>query len=438
MLKGIKIQIYPSKNQLIYINKLLGSSRFVYNACLTYKIDQYNNDKYIVSWNELGQYITSLKKQEEYKWLNDVHSKVIAQSIIDLNTSYNNFFKNNKGFPKFKSKKEYKLTCRFPNDAISKYAFNGNRINLTRELKDIYFKCSRKDEKYLNKNRSEIRSITLTKTRSNKYYLGILIDKKEINKILPKPNNSIIGIDLGIKDFIVTSNNDHFENIKIIRNNEKKLKKLQRNLSKKVNGSKNKNKARIKLAKFHEKLNYIKNNYLHEVTNELLNENQIIVIEDLSVSGMIKNHNLAKSISELSLYEFKRILKYKAEWYDRDIIEIDKWFSSSKLCNNCGYKYNNLTLNERSWKCPKCNTIHDRDLNAAFNIKNEGLRILNIKENKLNINIFDKNNLDVNNLNKQIGLSSPELTLVDYPTMDDRYESNLKSSDRMKQEKNVR
>ena len=252
---------------------------------------------------------------------------------------------------------------------------------------------------------------------------------------MPK-TNKIIGIDLGIKDFIVDSNCNKFENLKLIRNNKKKLVKLSRQLNKKqligtgeykINKydkeveiktpSKNREKARIKLAKFNEKLNNIKENYLHEITNQLLNENQVIVMENLNVNGMLKNHNLARSIQELSLNRFKNMLTYKANWYGREIIEIDRFYPSSKLCSNCGYKNNKLTLNDRSWKCPVCGVIHNRDLNAAINIKKEGLRILSIKENK-------------------IGLSSPELTLEDYPTMDDKAEMPLKSSDRMRQEKN--
>ena len=184
---------------------------------------------------------------------------------------------------------------------------------------------------------------------------------------------------MGIKDFIVTSENQIFENIKIKRSNEKKLIKLNRKLSRKQKDSKNKNKARIKLAKFHEKLNNIKENYLHHVSNQLLNENQVIVMEDLNVNGMMKNHNLAKSIQELSLYHFKEILKYKAEWHRRYVVEIDRFYPSSKLCSNCGNKNDELTLKDREWTCPECHSVLKRDLNAAINIKNEGLRILNNK-----------------------------------------------------------
>jgi putative transposase len=407
MLKAIKIRIYPTDDQTHYINGLLGTCRFIYNNLLAYKIHQYNENKHSVNFSELGKQLVTIKS--EYEWIRLSHSKVLQQSLINLEKAYSSFFNNGAGFPKFKSKKDNTHSCRFPSDAFM--GVNGNRISLIKQLKDIHFKCSRKDEVYLNKNQEIVRSITLTKTNSNKYYLSVLIDK--LNKILPKPSNDVIGIDLGIKDFIIDSKGNHYENIKIKRNNEKKLTKLHRQLSKKEKGSKNRNKARIKLAKFYNKLHNIKENYLHDVSNQLLNDNQVIVMEDLNVKGMLKNHNLAKSIQELSLYEFKDKLKYKSEWYGRDIIEIDRFFPSSKLCSCCGHKYRDLKLSQREWVCSSCGTKHDRDINAAINIENEGRRIL------------------------KIGLSSPEFTLADYPLMDDKAEKPLKSNGRKKQEKNV-
>ena len=218
-----------------------------------------------------------------------------------------------------------------------------------------------------------IKSATLTKTKSGNYFFSILIDRS--NKKLNKPKNNVIGIDLGIKDFIVSSEGTKYENLKIKRTNKHKISKLHRELSRKQKGSSNKNKARIKLSKLYEKLNNQKEYYLHSITNQLLSENQTIVIENLNVKGMLKNHKLARSIQELSLYRFKEILKYKAKWYDREVIEVDRWFPSSKLCSNCGYKNKELTLKDREWICPECNSLLNRDLNAAINIKNEGMKI---------------------------------------------------------------
>jgi putative transposase len=392
MIRAIKLQLYLNDEQRVYASKLFGTSRFIYNNLLSYKIQKYNLDKSTVSFGELGKQLVNLKS--EYEWIKDSHSKVLQQSIIDLDKAYKSFFKNGYGFPKFKSKKDNKNSCRFPVDAIS--GINGNRITLIKQLKDIHFKCSINDERFLNKNQDEIKSATLTKSKSGKYFLSILIDKP--TKTLAKATNDIIGIDLGIKDFIVDSNGKRYENIKIKRNNEKQLARLHKQMSRKLmigtgefkfnekwqkdveikRPSKNREKARIKLAKLYEKLTNKKENYLHHVVNELLNENQVIVIEDLNIEGMMKNHNLAKSIQELSLSRFKTILKYKALWYGRDVIEIDRFFPSSKLCSNCGSKNTELKLSDREWECTTCNTIHDRDLNAAVNIREEGSRILKI------------------------------------------------------------
>jgi putative transposase len=376
MLKAIKVRLYPNKEQEIYINKLLGSYRFVYNQCLALKKNTYIESKTNIGLKELGNYFhQDLTKKPEYQWLNEHNTKVLKQSVINLLDSYKRFFVNGNGFPKFKSKHDNNQSCRFPVEAISrKNNYLTNRLSLTSQIKDVKFKCSDEYHNFLNEYKSGIKSATLSKTKSGKFFLSILVEHNEI-KGLPKTNN-VIGIDLGIKDFVITSEGEAFENIKIKRNNQKKLNKLHKQLSKKQKGSKNRNKARIKLAKYYEKLNNQKENYLHQVTNSLLNENQVIVIEDLNVNGMIKNHKLAKSIQELSLYKFKSILKYKAEWYNRDIIEIDRYFPSSKLCNVCNYKNNDLSLSDRTWKCPECGTEHDRDLNAALNIKNKGLKIL--------------------------------------------------------------
>ena len=377
MLKAIKIRLYPSQEQSIYINKLLGSSRFVYNQCLNYKINEYTLLNKPTGIKDTGKYLTELKIEKE--WLRESHSKVLQQSLINLEVAYKNFFKSGLGFPKFKSKHQNQ-SCRFPIDDIS--SVKGNRINIINSLKDIHFKCSKNDEKYLNKNQNLIKSGTLSKTKTGNYYFSILIDRP--NKTINKIGNNLIGIDLGIKDFIVSSTGIKYENLKSKRLNKNKLARLHRELSRKQKDSNNRNKARIKLSKTYEKLNNIKEYYLHSITNQLLSENQTIVMEDLNVKGMLKNHKLAKSIQELSLNRFKTILKYKAEWYGREVIEVGRWFPSSKLCSACGYKNDELELKDREWLCPVCGTIHDRDLNAANNIKNEGTRI-------------------------KIGLSSPEL-----------------------------
>jgi putative transposase len=371
MIKAIKIRLYPSENQENYISQLLGSCRFAYNACLAFKIKRYQEESKSTSLGECGKFLTHLKNQEETKWLKDVHSKVLQQTLINLEVAYKSFFRNGAGFPKFKSKRDSKQSCRFPVDAIS--SIRGNRINIIKPLKDIHFKCSIRDEKLLNKFQDKILSGTLTKTKSGKYEFSVLIDLPESEK-LPKNENKV-GLDIGIKSFIIDSNGKEYENLKLIRSHSKKLAKLQRNLSKKVKDSKNFHKARIKLARFHEKLTNIKNFYLHSVVNSILKENQLVVIEDLNVKGMMRNHNLARSIQELSIYQFKQILSYKANWLGRDLIQIDRFFPSSKLCGKCGVKNENLELKDREWGCISCGAKHSRDLNAAQNILKEGIRL---------------------------------------------------------------
>ena len=403
MLKAIKVRLYPTEEQVVYINKQLGCCRFVYNNCLEYRTSAHETNKTSISASESIKHIVLLKQDNEF--LKEVHSKVLQQSVRDMNQAYDNFFKQHKGYPKFKSKHDSKQSCRFPKDAF--IGVRGNRIDLIKALKDIHFKCSRADEKYLNRNQEKVSSLTLTKTPCGEYYLSILIDKPHQ---IRKEASNVVGVDLGIKDFIVTSDGEHTENPHLQKTQIKKIKRLQRQLSKKQKNSKNRERARIKLAKVYKKIKNRKQEFLHQITNKLIDENQVICLEDLNVRGMLKNHKLAESIQEMNFGEFRRMIEYKAMWYGRTLVVIDRYYPSSKRCNHCGHIYKQLKLNERVWVCPQCGETIDRDYNAARNILEEGQRI--------------------------IGLGSPEFTLVDCPTMDDRLETNLKSSDRLKQEKN--
>ena len=371
MLKAIKIRIYPTAEQVDFINKQLGCCRFVYNNCLAFRKDSYQNEHISVSSSEAVKHITSLKKDNE--WLKDVHSKVLQQSVRDMNQAYDNFFKRHKGFPKFKSKHDNRQSCRFPKDAF--IGVRGNRIDLIKVLKDIHFKCSRNDERYLNRNQDKVKSITLSKEPNGKFYLSVLIDKPL--RQVPQ-SSSMVGLDLGIKDFAVTSDGQVIENFHFKKNEESRLKRLQRQISKKVVGSKNREKARLRFAKLNEKIRNRKLNFLHDVTNHLIDENQVIVMEDLNVKGMVRNHKLAESISEVNWGEFRRILTYKAAWHGRQLVFIDRFYPSSKRCNHCGYIYKELTLKDRQWICPKCDSLIDRDYNAALNILEEGERIIGL------------------------------------------------------------
>ena len=371
MLKAIKIRIYLTAEQVDFINKQLGCCRFVYNNCLAFRKDSYQNEHVSVSSSSAVKHITSLKKDNE--WLKDVHSKVLQQSVRDMNQAYDNFFKLHKGFPKFKSKHDNRQSCRFPKDAF--IGVRGNRIDLIKVLKDIHFKCSRNDERYLNRNQDKVKSITLSKEPNGKFYLSVLIDKPL--RQVPQ-SSSMVGLDLGIKDFAVTSDGQVIENIHFKKNEESRLKRLQRQISKKVVGSKNREKARLRFAKLNEKIRNRKLNFLHDVTNHLIDENQVIVMEDLNVKGMVRNHKLAESISEVNWGEFRRILTYKAAWHGRQLVFIDRFYPSSKRCNHCGYINKGLTLKDRQWVCPECGSLIDRDYNAALNILEEGERIIGL------------------------------------------------------------
>ena len=371
MLKAIKIRIYPSAEQVNFIDKQLGCCRFVYNNCLAFRKDSYQNEHISVSSSEAVKHITVLKKDNE--WLKDVHSKVLQQSVRDMNQAYDNFFKLHRGFPKFKSKHDNRQSCRFPKDAF--IGVRGNRIDLIKVLKDIHFKCSRNDERYLNRNQDKVKSITLSKEPNGKFYLSVLIDKPL--RQVPQ-SSSMVGLDLGIKDFAVTSDGQVIENFHFKKNEESRLKRLQRQISKKIVGSKNREKARLRFAKLNEKIRNKKLNFLRDVTNHLIDENQVIVMEDLNVKGMVRNHKLAESISEVNGGEFRRILAYKAAWHGRQLVFIDRFYPSSKRCNHCGYIYKELTLKDRQWVCPECGSLIDRDYNAALNILEEGERIIGL------------------------------------------------------------
>lgn len=412
MLKAIKVRLYLNNEQRNYVNSLLGSYRFVYNQCLAYKKLNYDTDKKNTSLSDLGHFFHG-NLRNKYEWLQEHNTKVLKQSIINLEQAYKNFFKQHKGFPKFKSKHgEQKV--RFPQEAVASKTFDEktSKLNLTKNLKGLKFECSDRDKQYLYKNKIGIKSVTISKTKSNKYFATILIDG-DLLRTMTKPNSDIIGIDLGIKSLLSFSNGETIDNPKWIRKNEIHLKKLHKQLSKKQKGSNNRNKARLKLAIKHEKIKNQKQDFLHNITSKIINENQIIVIEDLNVSGMMKNHKLSKSIQELGLYEMRRQLEYKSKWYGRELVFVSRWFPSSKTCCECGWKNNSLSLKDREFVCEECGNFIDRDMNAAINIEKEGMRIYK----------------------EEIGQRLPEFTLVDYPLMDEpNRKMTLKSYGRLKQE----
>ena len=377
MLRAIKIRLYPNKEQELKLNKVLGCYRFVYNYMLALKQKEYNENKKSLGLTELSKYFFgTLRKDERYDWLKEQNTKVMNQAIRQMLSSYDKFFKQYNGYPKFKSKKD-RQSALFPLLAISKgNNFNERKITLTKPLKNIHFRCSDLYFKRLQTYKDKIRSATLSKTKSGNYFLSILIDVPQEEIIKFGKTNKNVGIDLGIKDFVITSDGEVFENKHFFKSQEKKIVKLQRQLSKKQKGSNNKDKQRIKLAKAFERLTNQKEAYIHSIVNELLTYYDTIFMEDLNVKGMLKNHKLAKSIQEVGFFRFKQILEYKAINNYKKVVFVGRFYPSSKTCHKCGYVNNELTLKDREWTCPKCGEHHDRDLNAAINILIEGERII--------------------------------------------------------------
>lgn len=411
MLRAIKIRLYPNKTQTEQFNKLLGCYRVVYNQCLARKIKSYEETKTSENLSSLGKFFYhELLKDDNFIWLREHNTKVLKQAIIDMLSAYKNFFERHTGYPKFKSKHDNKQSCRFELGAISKRNdYTTYHLSLA-NIRNVRFRCNNKYAQYLQKHHDNIRQATLTKLPCGEYYLSILVDGSLTHKGL-QDTDKAVGIDLGVKDFVITSDGEVFNNLHFKKSQANKIKRLQRQLSRKEKGSNNRNKARLKLAKAYKKINDRKQYYLHQVSNTLINENQVICMEDLNVKGMLRNHKLAEPIQEMNFGEFRRMLEYKAKWYGRTVVYVDRFYPSSKTCHNCGYINKELKLSDRRWICPQCGGVIERDHNAALNILDEGLRI--------------------------IGRSTPEFTLADYPTVDERLSDEvLKSGGRLKQEVN--
>ena len=373
MLRAVKIRLYPNKEQTTMINKLLGCCRVVYNQCLNRKIESYKNEGKVENLSTLGKFVHhELLKDDNFIWLREQNTKVLKYAIIDMLSAYKNFFERHTGYPKFKTKHDNKQSCRFELGAISKRNdYTTYHLSLA-NMRNVKFRCNEKYAQYLQKHHDNIRQATLSRLPCGEYHLSILVDGGLMHQV--KETNSTVGIDLGIKDFVITSDGEVFNNLHFKKSETNKIKRLQRQLSRKEKGSNNRNKARIRLAKVYKRINDRKQYYLHSISNSLIDENQVICMEDLNVKGMVKNHNLAESICEMNFGEFRRMLEYKAKWYNRKIVFVNRFYPSSKTCHNCGYVNKSLTLNDRQWVCPQCGEVIERDYNAALNILDEGLR----------------------------------------------------------------
>lgn len=374
VIKGFKYRIYPTEEQEIQLSKTFGSCRFVYNQLLAKKIELYKEENKSINKTECNNYCNrELKK--EYLWLKEVDKFALTNSIYDLDTAYQNFFRRIKqgsdkaGFPHFKSKHDHyhSYKTNFTNNNI-KVDFENDRVQLPK-LKWVKAKLHRKFE-------GKILFATVSKTPSNKYFVSFNVEVE--HKVLTENNNSI-GMDLGIKDLLITSDGEVFDNQKITYKYEEKLSKLQRQFAKKKKGSSNWNKHRIKIARLYEKITNKRKDNLHKISSKIVKDNQLIFSEDLNIKGMVKKHNLAKAIHDMGWYELTRQLTYKSEWNYKIYKKVNRFFPSSQLCNVCNYQNKDTkNLGIRFWTCPNCGTTHDRDKNASINILKEGLKILEI------------------------------------------------------------
>jgi len=359
--KAFKFRLAPTKEQKVLISKTLGCCRFLYNQMLEEKQTKHkNSDK--TSTKTEKQY------KEEFSFLKEVDSISLQQTRIDLKTAYTNHFR--------KIKQKQKTSLRFKSKHNPKHSYRTVSISNSIRVEGNKIKLPKLGFVKLKKSRciqGKIKSVTISKNILGNYYISVLCET-EIQK-LPELDTEI-GIDLGLKEFCITSDNEFVSNPRYLRKSELKLKKAQRILSHRKKDSKGRFKQQKKLFKIHQKVRNQRLDFLHKLSTKLISENQVICLEDLQVKNMVKNHCLAKSISDISWSKFVELLKYKSDWYGRELVQIDKFFPSSKTCSNCGNIKKDLTLKDRKYNCSSCGTIIDRDYNASLNILEEGLRIL--------------------------------------------------------------
>ena len=400
--KGIELRLNPTKVQKVYFNKCIGAERVAYNAMLNTKITLYRDygvKDFSPNWSSLKDF---------YPWMKEVDSRCLNYAKIKLERAYNNWFMSLKnggkyGAPKFKKKTHSGSYHNTSMPSTPDRLFKDGKIFIPVIKWVRYVSYKNLDLSRIKK----IRNLTIKRTNTGKYFVSVCCNV-EIPEYAHTGN--CIGIDLGVKDLIITSNGEKFENKSFLKNFEKKIKHLQRVYSKKKKDGKNREKARIRLATAHEKLGNRRKDYLHKLTTRIVRENDIVCIEDLNVKGMLKNHSLAKSLSDCSFSMIRSMLSYKCAWYGRKLVVIDRWTPSSKRCSSCGHVMPSMNLNVREWVCPTCGLYHDRDINAAKNILDAGFRMLNI------------------------GSERPEYKPVENPTMNDRLAIDLKSSGSAKQE----
>jgi putative transposase len=359
--RAYKYRFYPTEEQRIILAQTLGCVRFVYNWGLSTRKTAYKERGETLSYNDLAAQLPDLKKQSP--WLKDVSSVPLQQSLRHLDRAFVNFFEGRANYPTFK-KKQNAQSATYASNA---FKWDGKALTLAKmnESLDIHWHRSLPKE-------SKPSSVTITKDCANRYFVSILIEE-DIKPLAVTPK--MVGLDLGIKSMVALSTGESVGNPRFFQKDEKKLAKAQRRLSKKKKGSKNRNKARLKVARLHAGINDRRRDSQHKLSTRIVHENQVICVESLAVKNMVKNHYLAKVISDVGWSEFVRQLEYKAAWYGRTLVKIDRFSPSSKTCHACKHILDSLTLDRREWVCPQCGVVHDRDTNAALNILAEGLSV---------------------------------------------------------------
>ena len=360
MLKAYKYRIYPNKEQEEYFAKCFGCKRFIWNQMLNDKIEYYSKTGGSLN-NTPAQY------KAKYPWLKEIDSLILANTQMDLQKAYKNFFRDKSvGFPKFKKRKHYN-------------SFTTNNQKGTIYIEGKYIKIPKLKTMIKIKQHRDftglIKSTTISKTCSGKYYISILVDAEHY---FPPEVENKIGIDMGLDVFCALSNGTKIQNPRFIKQYEDKLAYEQRKLSRKTKGSKRYEKQRIKVAKIHEKITNCRRNFSHNLSNVITNENQVIIMETLSSKEVQQNKQLSKSVTDVSWFEFGRQLEYKSKWKGRTFYKIDKWYPSSQICSCCGYNDGKHSLDIREWTCPNCGTKHDRDINASINILIQGIKELRL------------------------------------------------------------